>query len=152
LLNVISIHRELGAPAEYTAIKASERLAAIYRATGRTAQADELLEMQKRFAQVGSGGDTRVAQIEIMMQEGAALYYKKQYAEAAKKYQEICARVEKLYGKRNRGYEFAMAALLEVDAAAGDNKGVNDAFAELLEYARLRRESLFDEYNLFQQF
>ncbi len=151
LLNVISIHRQLGAPGEYTAMKASERLAAIYRATGRTAQADELLETQKKFAQ-GTSGDATVAQIEIMMQEGAALYYKAQFAEAAKKYREICARVEKLYGKRNRGYEFATAALLEVDAAAGDYKGVNDAFAELLEFARLRRESLFDQYTLFQQF
>jgi CHAT domain-containing protein len=133
------------------AIKACERLVNIHRAMGNMAAARQLLDLQQHLVLQGDGNPARL-QIDLLMQEATNLAIEGKLDEAIAMHRDAQARAAAMYGKRSHAYEVVLEELLETLAIKGDKKAVADVFGELLEYARLKRESLFAAYTVRQQF
>jgi CHAT domain-containing protein len=140
----------LGASTSSDAIVAMERLADVYRAEGDIANADAMLDKQRRLVQ--QSGDRGAGYLMTLTAEAKHLYMKRQFDKSAEKYQAALLEIAKITGKRSRAYEAALEGLLAVYAIQNDLAGASRAFGELLEFARMRRESLFEVYTLRQQF
>jgi CHAT domain-containing protein len=147
----LQVYREIGEESHPNALKARERLADVYKAKGDLAKADKMLAEQRQLA-AGMRGNAKSIQAEILMQEANMLWWKGKLDESEQKYKEAIACLVSVYGKRGRGYEAAMENLMELYAYRKDYKSASKALGELLEYARLRRESLFAVYTPSQQF
>jgi CHAT domain-containing protein len=151
LNDCLKICRDAGSESDPAALKAKERLVSIYRSRGEHSQADQLIADQKRL--IGKSTiDVKDSQIDILLQEAMALWFKGQLDESVKMHVEAIDKIVALYGKRGHGYECAAESLMELYAFKGDFKSANRMFGEMLEFARLRRESLFDVYTPIQQF
>jgi CHAT domain-containing protein len=151
LTGCLKIYSELGRSSDANAMKACERLVSVYRTLSEQAKCDQMLEFEKQLMQQAQG-DVRATKIEIMLQDASNLFFKRQYDESIKKFQEAASQIEALNGKRNRGYEAVLASMIEVYVAAQDDKSAAKMFDELLEFERQKRESLFETYSPRQQF
>jgi CHAT domain-containing protein len=147
----LETYNKLGAGSDPNAIVAYERLADIYRAAGDIENADKILELQKRLLAAGKTNNS-AASIAVAMSEAQHLYMKRRFAESAKQFQQVLNQAARAFGKQSRAYEAALEGLLEVRLAENDRQGIESVWGELMEFARLRRESLFATYSLRQQF
>jgi CHAT domain-containing protein len=151
LTQCIAMYNKMGAGSDPNAIVAYERLGDVYRASGDIESADKVLELQKRLLSAGQTARS-AATVTIAMTEAKHLYMKRQFAESARQYQQVLNEIALIYGKQSRAYESALEGLLEVRMAQQDRPGIEAVWGELMEFARLRRESLFATYSLRQQF
>jgi CHAT domain-containing protein/tetratricopeptide (TPR) repeat protein len=151
LTQCLEMYNKMGAGSDPNAIVAYERLGDVYRASGDIESADKILELQKRLLSAGPTA-RNAATVTIAMTEAKHLYMKRQFAESARRYQQVLNDVAHVYGKQSRAYESALEGLLEVRMAEKDRAGIKNVWDELMEFARLRRESLFATYSLRQQF
>lgn len=150
LKQCLAVFESLGALASPDAIVAIERLADLYRAVGDIASADRMLAIQKQI--VEQSGDRGAGYLMTLTAEAKHLYMKREFAKSAEKYREALREIATRLGKRSRAYEMGLEGLLEVYAIQKDFEGTSRTFGELLEFARMRRESLFDTYTVQQQF
>jgi CHAT domain-containing protein len=149
ITNCIKTYQEIGLESNANALKARERLADLYRRKRQFEKVDQLLAEQKRLSR---GNTDAGAKFNILLQEANGLWWKGKLDEAEKKYQEAIDVTVEAFGKRGRGYEAAIGSLMELYAYKRDYKNASKAFGELLEFNRLKRESLFEVYTPFQQF
>jgi CHAT domain-containing protein len=138
-------------PTNPLALKAYDRMTELFFLAGDVPTAERLLEFQKQQL-IQRGTNPLMATTDVVMQEAKLLYLKKQYSEAIAKYQEAIARIGSFYGTSSIEYGEAREGLLEVHLVQQNQKAAADDFGQMLEFARRRRESLFDVYTPTQQF
>jgi CHAT domain-containing protein len=150
LTESFALFESLGESHSSGAIIALERLSGIARVEGDMATATTLLQRQQQLLR--ESGDPVAAHSMTLAAEAKTMLMQGRVSESVAKYQEAASVAAKAYGKGSRAYEGCLEGLVEAYAIQGNAAGVANVFGELLEFARMRRESLFESYTLEQQF
>lgn len=150
LTKCVALYDKLGEIQSANAVVAMERLASLARGKGDLATSQRLNERQQEL--LLASGDRGSAYAMTLSAEAADLFVAERYDAAIAKFRQALDVTAKATGTRGRGYQTILEKVLEVYAFQGNPEGVSKTFGQLLEFARMRRESLFDAYTLEQQF
>lgn len=135
-----------GLPSCTDALATYERIADVYRASGRINEAEYYLDYQRKITGSVYGKDN-IQYLQILTSEGRNLLMRGKSDEAVKKYEAALVLAEKHFGKNSPANEPIFEGLIQAHLQKGDVRSAIRCFEEVLEYEIQRRENLFGIYS-----